>query len=301
VSIRNTESQNHKLEDHFDQKVLPLVSESLSTGSASTLELAITNVDQAVGTMLGNEITKAFGVTGLPDDSITLNLTGSAGQSFGAFIPSGLTLSLQGDANDHVGKGLSGGRIMIRPDSASLFSAHENIIAGNVIGYGATSGELYINGQVGERFLVRNSGATAVCEGVGDHALEYMTGGLAIILGPTGRNLGAGMSGGTAFVYKLRADRINPESLRSGELRVAKLDENQKTLVQGLLSKHFAATASKLALEILNDFGSRAENFSSIIARDYENVLAVRKAAETEGLDPDSPEVWERIMEVANV
>ena len=301
VSIRNTEFQNHKLEDHFDQKVLPLVSESLTTGSASTLELEITNVDQAVGTMLGNEITKAFGVPGLPDDSITLNLTGSAGQSFGAFIPSGLTLSLQGDANDHVGKGLSGGRIMIRPDSASLFSAHENIIAGNVIGYGATSGELFINGQVGERFLVRNSGATAVCEGVGDHALEYMTGGLAMILGPTGRNLGAGMSGGTAFVYKLRADRINPESLRSGELRVAKLDEDQKTLVQGLLSKHFAATASKLALEILNDFESSAEDFSAIIARDYENVLAVRKSAETEGLDPDSPEVWERIMEVANV
>jgi glutamate synthase (NADPH) large chain len=300
VATSNTERQDHQIDQHFDMKVLPQLQESIASGKATELTLSITNVDQAVGTLLGNEITKVHGAVGLPKDSITLNLNGSAGQSFGAFIPQGLTLSLQGDANDHVGKGLSGGRIIVRPESASNFSAQDNIIAGNVIGYGATSGELFINGQVGERFLVRNSGATAVCEGVGDHALEYMTGGLALILGPTGRNLGAGMSGGAAFVYKLRADRVNADSIKSGELRISSLDQGQLEVVRDLLNKHFQATGSKFAEELLNDFDSSSKEFSSISARDYENVLSIRSKAKAEGVDPDSPEVWEQIMEVTN-
>lgn len=301
VSISNTESQEHQLDEHFDMKVLPMLGDSLSVGSVTQLKLAVTNVDQAVGTLLGNEITKAFGANGLPADTITLNLNGSAGQSFGAFIPSGLTLVLEGDANDHVGKGLSGGRIAVRPDSSAKFNAQENIIAGNVIGYGATSGELYINGQVGERFLVRNSGATAVCEGVGDHALEYMTGGVALILGPTGRNLGAGMSGGVAYVHKLRPDRVNFEALKSGELRISNLGEDQMEVVRGLLNEHFKATGSVFARELLDDLDSAVNDFSVISARDYENVLKIRSKAKDEGLDPDSPEVWDQIMEVTNV
>ena len=301
VAISNTERQEHQLDEHFDMKVLPMLIESLSSGSASEVKLAITNVDQAVGTLLGNEITKAFGANGLPSDTIKLSLTGSAGQSFGAFIPSGLSLFLEGDANDHVGKGLSGGRIVVRPDSTAKFNAHDNIIAGNVIGYGATSGELFINGQVGERFLVRNSGATAVCEGAGDHALEYMTGGVALILGPTGRNLGAGMSGGVAYVYKLRPDRVNPDSLKSGELKISNLDTEKKEVVRELLSKHHEATGSPFALELLNEFEAACDDFSVISARDYESVLVIRKRAQETGIDPDSAEVWDQIMEVTGV
>ena len=166
--------------------------------------------------MLGHEVTKRYAGDGLPDDTIDLTLIGSAGQSFGAFLPRGITLRLEGDANDYVGKGLSGGRIVIRPDRAATFAAHEQIIAGNVIGYGATSGEVFIRGGVGERFCVRNSGVTAVVEGVGDHACEYMTGGRVLVLGKTGRNLAAGMCGGTAYVLDLKAHRVNPELVDLG-------------------------------------------------------------------------------------
>ena len=171
--------------------------------------------------MLGHEVTKRHGEHGLPADTIEVVLTGSAGQSLGAFMPSGITLRLEGDSNDYVGKGLSGGQIVVRPPLGAIFPAERNVIAGNVIGYGATQGSMFIRGVVGERFLVRNSGATAVVEGVGDHALEYMTGGLAVILGGTGRNLGAGMSGGTAYVHGLKPERVNRDSLASGELVAA--------------------------------------------------------------------------------
>ncbi len=165
------------------------------------IELPIRNVNRTVGTMLGHELTKRHGGEGLPDDTITIHLTGSAGQSFGAFVPRGITLRLDGDANDYTGKGLSGGRIIVRPPDGSPFVAEENIIAGNVILYGATGGEVFLRGVVGERFCVRNSGAIAVVEGVGDHGCEYMTGGRVVVLGATGRNFGAGMSGGIAYVY----------------------------------------------------------------------------------------------------
>ena len=170
-------------------------------GTPVSVTLPISNVDRTVGTLLGSEISRRYGAAGLPDDTISLTFTGSAGQSFGAFVPRGMTMRLYGDANDYFGKGLSGGRLVVRPPVESVFAAEEQIIAGNVILYGATAGEAFIRGQVGERFCVRNSGAVAVVEGVGDHGCEYMTGGRVVVLGPTGRNFAAGMSGGIAYVY----------------------------------------------------------------------------------------------------
>ena len=300
AEVRNVSKQDHELESHFDHKLIELASQTLADGSPTMIELPITNVDQAVGTMFGNELTKKFGSDALPAATVDVTLTGSAGQSFGAFIPKGLRLRLIGDANDYVGKGLSGGIISVAPSEDAIFRAEQNIIAGNVIGYGATSGELYLRGMVGERFLVRNSGATAVVEGVGDHALEYMTGGVALILGRTGRNLGAGMSGGVAYIYKLRADRVNHEALTSGELMIEKPDSKQAQIIRELLEAHVTNTGSQLAKELLGEFSEVVGEFSIVTPRDYANVLKVRAKAMTDGIDPDSPEVWERILEVTN-
>jgi glutamate synthase (NADPH/NADH) large chain len=300
AEVRNVSSQNHELENHFDHKLIQAAQQSLTDGSSVEIALPITNVDQAVGTMFGNELTKRFGAEALPVGTVNVSLRGSAGQSFGAFIPRGLSLNLQGDANDYVGKGLSGGTISVRPADEAIFQAEHNIIAGNVIGYGATSGSLFLRGQVGERFLVRNSGATAVVEGVGDHALEYMTGGVALILGKTGRNLGAGMSGGVAYIHKLRADRINHEALAAGELNLERPDSVHSEIIRSLIEAHVAHTGSSLGLEMLSNFQNVAEEFTVVIPRDYANVLKVRADASDSGLDPDSPEVWERILEVTN-
>jgi glutamate synthase (NADPH/NADH) large chain len=300
ASVINDTKQDHKIEQHFDHKLIAAAADSLNKGSSTEIKLPISNVDQAVGTMFGNELTKRFGAAGLPDATVDVTLTGSAGQSFGAFIPKGLRLSLFGDANDYVGKGLSGGVISVRPAESSIFLAEHNIIAGNVIGYGATSGRLYLRGIVGERFLVRNSGATAVVEGVGDHALEYMTGGVALILGKTGRNFGAGMSGGKAFVYKLRADRLNHEALAAGELNLERPSETDRAEIKSLLQDHQQSTGSTLAGEMLANFDSLVDEFTVITPRDYANVLKVRAEAVSGGFDPDSPEVWEKILEVTN-
>ena len=300
AEVRNVSKQDHKLENHFDHKLIAAASATLVDGSPTLLNLEVSNVDQAVGTMFGNELTKRFGVEALAPATVDVTLTGSAGQSFGAFIPQGLRLRLLGDANDYVGKGLSGGIISVRPSEQAIFQAEHNIIAGNVIGYGATSGELYLRGLVGERFLVRNSGATAVVEGVGDHALEYMTGGVALILGKTGRNLGAGMSGGVAYVYKLRADRINHEALAAGELNLEKPNDEQRNIIHDLIEAHVANTGSLLGIEMLQTFDSVIDDFTVITPRDYANVLRVRAAAVAGGTDPDSPEIWEQILEVTN-
>ena len=300
AETRNVSSQDHELEHHFDHKLIQAAASSLANGTASKFELEITNVDQAVGTMLGNELTKKFGAAGLPDSSIDVTLRGSAGQSFGAFVPKGITLRLVGDANDYVGKGLSGGRISVSPSPSSTFAAEDNIIAGNVIGYGATSGEIYLRGRVGERFFVRNSGATAVVEGVGDHALEYMTGGVAVILGSTGRNFGAGMSGGIAFVYKLRADRVNHESLASGELKLESVTGESASQLRGLLERHFDETGSKLAEHLLADFDGVLSDFTMVVPRDFAHVLEIRSNALANNEDPDSASVWSRILEVTN-
>jgi glutamate synthase (NADPH/NADH) large chain len=207
--------QDHGLEKALDHTLISLSADALERREPVRITLPVRNVNRTVGAMLGHEVTMRY-PHGLADDTIDITLTGSAGQSFGAFVPRGITLRLFGDTNDYVGKGLSGGRIIVGPDRTATFAAERHVVAGNVVGYGATSGEILVRGMAGERFCVRNSGATAVVEGVGDHALESLTGGVALVLGPTGRNVAAGMSGGTAYVLDLRRDRMNPGAMASG-------------------------------------------------------------------------------------
>ena len=297
---RNRRGQEHDLEKHFDVELIRLSASALEHGEPVRIELPIRNTERAVGTMLGHEVTVRHGEHGLPAGTIEVVLTGSAGQSLGAFMPSGITLRLEGDSNDYVGKGLSGGQIIVRPPRGAVFSAEHNVIAGNVIGYGATQGSMFIRGVVGERFLVRNSGATAVVEGAGDHALEYMTGGLALILGGTGRNLGAGMSGGIAYVHELRAERVNRDALATGELELLPLDSADIAIVTDLLERHVAETDSALAKRMLADPEQTMGEFVKVLPRDFANVLRTRQTAIDEGLDPDGDVVWSRIMEVTN-
>lgn len=297
--LRRYTLQDHQLEEHFDSELIKLLQPALADAQPMKLDLEVNNTQQAVGTMIGHEITKQYGIEGLAEDTIVLRLTGSAGQSFGAFIPQGLKLCLIGDSNDYVGKGLSGGNIVIRPALHSVFPAEANVIAGNVIGYGATSGNMFIRGIVGERFLVRNSGATAVVEGVGDHALEYMTGGTAVILGRTGRNLAAGMSGGIAYVHLLRADMLNQTALKDNEIELLACDQADSEYLKLILHKHFAETESAVAKRILDDFDSELKHFTKIVPRDFARVQQVQQQATSEGLALDSSEVWSRILEVS--
>jgi len=290
--------QDHELEAHFDRQLIELAGPAIRDVEPLVIELPIQNTERAVGTMLGHEVTLAHGERGLPPETIDITLHGTAGQSLGAFLPPGIMLRLEGDANDYVGKGLSGGDIVVRPDRRATFRAEENVIAGNVIGYGATSGTMFIRGLVGERFLVRNSGATAVVEGVGDHALEYMTGGTAVILGRTGRNLGAGMSGGVAYVHRLRTEAVNAEALGKGELDLLPLDRADVELLRSLLTLHVERTESPLAAAMLERFEATAQEFVKVLPRDYAAVLRAREDAVGEGLDPDGDEVWQRILEV---
>jgi glutamate synthase (NADPH/NADH) large chain len=252
--------------------------------------MPIKNVNRTVGTMLGSEITRKFGGAGLPKDSVNINFHGTAGNSFGAFIPQGLTLRLYGDANDYVAKGLSGGRVIVRPDEKATFASELNVIAGNVIGYGATSGQIFIRGRVGERFCVRNSGATAVVEGIGDHGCEYMTGGIALILGRTGRNFAAGMSGGRAFVLDLDPALVNTELVD-----VLSLPADQATFVKDLLSSFEVETGSKVANELLKNWDENKKRISMVMPRDYARVLGAMERAEREGLDVDKA-----VMEAVN-
>ena len=294
---RHTVAQDHGLEKALDHQLVEMSRDALENREPVRIEMAIRNVNRTVGTILGHEVTKRFGEDVLPDDTIDVTLTGAAGQSLGAFLPAGITLRLHGDANDYVGKGLSGGRVVVRPDRASPFAAESNVVAGNVLAYGATSGELFVRGQVGERFCVRNSGATAVVEGVGDHGCEYMTGGIALVIGRTGRNFGAGMSGGVAYVLDLRESRLNPAALASGELTVSPLDDDDAEVVLDLLRRHREETESSVAWRLLQDWEGARERFSRLLPRDYARVLDVRAQGETEGLDPDGDVVWSRIME----
>ncbi|MBF4569293.1 glutamate synthase large subunit [Plantibacter sp. VKM Ac-2880] len=294
----NRRAQEHELDKHFDQQLIAAAAEVLEHGGHFSVDLPIRNTERAVGTMLGHEVTRRHGENGLPAGSIDVTLRGSAGQSFGAFLPGGISLRLVGDSNDYVGKGLSGGQIVVRPPESAAFLPEDNVIAGNVIGYGATQGTMFLGGIVGERFLVRNSGATAVVEGVGDHALEYMTGGLALILGQTGRNLGAGMSGGTAYVFDLQRDQVNRDSLASGELTLSELDSADVEIVHDLLERHVLETGSPLAGRLLADFEDTVARFVKVLPRDYAAVLATRQTALDEGLDPDGDIVWNRILEV---
>ena len=244
-------------------------------------QLTVRNVNRTVGTMLGSEVTRRHGGAGLTDGTIDLTFVGSAGQSFGAFLPAGITLRLEGDGNDYVGKGLSGGRIVVRPHREATLVAHDNLIAGNVIGYGATRGELFIRGRVGERFCVRNSGATAVVEGVGDHALEYMTGGIVAILGTTGRNLGAGMSGGFAYVLDLDPGQVNPEMVD-----LDPLSSEDIGLLHGIIRRHEEESESVRAGELLADWPATARRFTKVMPKDYKRVLRLAADAEEKGMDP---------------
>jgi len=272
-------SQDHGLDQALDRELISLCAPALDSGEPIRARLPIRNVHRTVGTMLGAEVTRHHGGDGLPEGTIDLTFVGSAGQSFGAFLPRGVTLRLEGDSNDYVGKGLSGGCLVLRPDHSAPFAAEANIIAGNVIGYGATSGEIFIRGVVGERFAVRNSGATLVVEGVGDHACEYMTGGRVVIIGPTGRNLAAGMSGGVAYVLDLDVERVNPEMVD-----LEPLSSDDVEIVRGLLSRHLEETGSSVARSILDedDFG----RFTLVMPRDYRRAIEAQRRAILEGRDP---------------
>jgi glutamate synthase (NADPH/NADH) large chain len=274
--------QDHGLDKALDNTLIQLCEGALSSMAPVKLELPIRNVNRTVGTMLGHEVTKRWGEEGLPDGTVDVTFTGSAGQSFGAFVPRGITLRLVGDANDYVAKGLSGGRVVVRPPVDAPFRAEENIIAGNVILYGATGGELFVRGVVGERFCVRNSGATAVVEGVGDHACEYMTGGRVVILGPTGRNVAAGMSGGIAYVLDLAEQRLNREMVE-----LDPLDDDDRAFLRETVTRHAAETASAVATGLLAEWESAVERFSKIMPSDYKRVLEAARAAESAGVDVD--------------
>ena len=281
-------TQDHGLDRALDRELIRLASPALSSGQGVNIDMPIRNGNRTVGTMLGSEMTRSG--KDFQENSINITFHGSAGQSFGAFIPKGLTLRLYGDANDYVAKGISGGRVIVRPDERATFASQENVIAGNVIGYGATSGEILIRGVVGERFCVRNSGATAVVEAVGDHGCEYMTGGTVVVLGPTGRNFAAGMSGGVAYVLDLDPERVNHEMVD-----LCPLDPDHSQRLQSIVSRFHAETGSEVAHHLLSDWSAAAARFTLVMPRDYRRVLDAITRAEREGLD-----VEKVVMEASN-
>ena len=286
---RRVRGQEHGLERALDQTLIQLAEGALEDAHPVTLELPVRNVNRTVGTLLGSEVTRRYGADGLADDTITVRLEGSAGQSLGAFLPPGVTIRLTGDTNDYVGKGLCGGKIVVTPNPDSLFVAEDQVIAGNTILYGATSGEVYLRGRVGERFSVRNSGATAVVEGVGDHACEYMTGGRVVVLGPTGRNLAAGMSGGIAFVHDL-----DPAKVNMAMVELLRPDPEDLAWLKHTIATHTELTGSAIGASILADWPRRCLAFTKVMPTDYKRVLDAARMAEAEGRDVDSA-----IMEAA--
>jgi len=297
-ALHQSVAQDHGLDAALDIGLIEEAKVALETGKPVVMTRDVRNTHRTIGTMLGYEVTRRYRGEGLPDDTIVVQCVGSAGQSFGAFLPKGVTLRLAGDANDYVAKGLSGGRVVVRPDRSAALNDALDVIAGNVIGYGATSGEVFLRGQVGERFLVRNSGATAVVEGVGDHALEYMTGGLAVVLGRTGRNFGAGMSGGTAYVLDLRTERVNTDAIATGELTVSALDPEDATIVRSLIERHVEETDSPRGRELLANWDASVERFSRVLPAQYARVRAVLADLESKGQDLSAPGAWTDFLEV---
>jgi glutamate synthase (NADPH/NADH) large chain len=287
ASLRQTTTQDHGLSKALDNKLIEICQPALQKGELVRAQFEIRNVNRTVGTMLGSQITRKYGGQGLPVGTIELTFNGTAGQSFGAFIPQGLTLRLEGDTNDYLGKGLSGGKIVIRPDRKAKFESSLNVIAGNVAAYGATSGTLFVRGLVGERFCVRNSGATAVVEGVGDHACEYMTGGRVVVLGQTGRNFAAGMSGGIAYVVDLNIENVNSEMVE-----LESLDDNDKEFLSSILKDYLEETDSPLAKQLLED--KDFKKFTKVMPREYKRVLLAQAKAKKDGTDP-----MEAVMEVS--
>ena len=281
VATHCVTTQDHGLEAALDKELLRLAAPALERGEPVSIDMPIRNVNRTVGTMLGSELTRRYGFNGLPDDTIRLNFTGSAGQSFGAFVPAGMTMTLEGDANDYVGKGLSGGKMVVFPPKNATFLPEENILIGNVALYGATSGAAFFRGVAGERFAVRNSGAVAVVEGTGDHCCEYMTGGRVVVLGRTGRNFGAGMSGGIAYVYDANLDFANHCNMEMVLLESLEEPEDLD-LVQGLMERHAELTGSTVARALLGDWPAVAKRFVKVMPREYRRVLEEQRArAET--------------------
>ena len=289
-----TNEQDHGLEQSLDvTQLVPACKDAIESKTPVEVSLEIKNINRTVGTILGHHITKKHGATGLPEDTIRAHFKGSAGMSFGAFVPKGVTLTLEGDANDYLGKGLSGGKIIVYPDEAATFKPEENIIVGNVLLYGATSGEAYIRGIAGERFCVRNSGVHTVVEGVGDHCCEYMTGGRVVVIGPTGRNFAAGMSGGEAYVL---ANRNEFEILCNQDMvDLDELDEEDRQVVKDLLNKHVEYTNSTVAQNILENWSDYQNKFIKVMPKDYKRVLTAMKRAKAEGTSVD-----EAVMEAAH-
>jgi glutamate synthase (ferredoxin) len=282
VATRRVTEQDHGLERALDNELIAACAPALERGEKVSVDLAIRNVNRTVGTMLGSELTRKYGFAGLPDDTISLSFHGSAGQSFGAFVPSGITMRLEGDSNDYIGKGLSGGKLIVHPPAESSFKPEENIVVGNVALYGATSGSAFFRGVAGERFMVRNSGAVGVVEGTGDHGCEYMTGGRAIIIGPTGRNFGAGMSGGIAYVFDADgtfATRCNMEMVALEPLA----EHEDLDLVQGLLQRHVEYTSSTVAAAILEGWPALSTKFVKVMPREYRRVLNEAEAKKSDG------------------
>jgi glutamate synthase domain-containing protein 3 len=278
VQTRCVIEQDHGLSKALDNRLIEMASAALENKTPVEIFVPIRNVNRTVGTMLGSEVTRRFGGDGLPDDTIRIKLTGSAGQSFGAFLPNGISLNLEGDANDYFGKGLSGGKLVVFPPTDCDFAAEENIIVGNVALYGATGGEAYIRGVAGERFAVRNSGATAVVEGVGDHGCEYMTRGRVVVLGTTGRNFAAGMSGGVAYVldedgsfhHRCNLDMVDLESFA---------DIEEEAFVRTLVERHATLTGSTRARTIVENWDSYRTQFVKIMPLEYRRVLEAAAAA----------------------
>ena len=279
-------TQDHGLEKALDMAIIKQAQPAILRGEPVTIDLPISNVNRTVGTMTGFELTTRWGGSGLPDDTISVALTGSAGNSLGAFMPKGITLNLTGDANDFVGKGLSGGKIIVQAPADAAYEPEDNVIAGNVCLYGATGGEAYFEGHVGERFCVRNSGGVAVAEGIGDHGCEYMTGGRAVILGSAGRNFGAGMSGGMAFVYDSNntfATRVNHDMVD-----VERPTAEEYDLIKSDIEQHVAYTNSSRGQRLLADWETTSLHFRKVIPRQYKRVLEALETAQRLGVDPDA-------------
>jgi glutamate synthase (ferredoxin) len=283
--------QDHELDRSLDTtRLLELARPALEHAIPVEATLPIRNVHRVVGTQVGSEVTRRWGPDGLPDETIRFTFQGSAGQSFGAFVPRGMTLILEGDANDYLGKGLSGGRIVLRPPTGSRFKAEENVITGNVAFYGATSGEAFIRGIAGERFAVRNSGVHAVVEGTGDHACEYMTGGRVVVLGRTGRNFAAGMSGGVAWVLDRDGDfarRCNQEMVALSALE----DPDEIAEVRSLIERHVRATDSESGARVLADWAGSVAAFVRVLPNDYRRVLDAQARMLERGLPPAEAEM----------
>jgi len=291
VARRRIQDQDHGLNQALDYKLIDHAREALENQTAIEIKLPIRNVHRTVGAMLSGEIARRHGSAGLPDDTIRFQFNGSAGQSFGAFLAKGVTLTLEGDSNDYTGKGLSGGKLIIYPPQSSTFLPEENILIGNVALYGATSGEAYFNGMAGERFAVRNSGATAVVEGVGDHGCEYMTKGLVVVLGKAGRNFAAGMSGGMAYVLDERGDFAEKRCNLAGVDLEPLMDTADIAFLRGLIAKHFEYTGSPRAEWILDNWSAMVPKFVKVFPHEFKRVLGIKREVRSQETEVRMAEV----------